>query len=714
MICYDLSTPGEDMEKALDVAINVYHLVEEKYKAQLAKYIIIRAMEVETDVFFYALPAENYIAIAKKGKNLQFGQRFMDRYLEALQREKYYAPELFAEGAKSLISHHTDLTSEQREMLQDAISMALNSHKTDIKDFLPIVCVDNGELFKTYWGLPWVEKVCAYLNAMGNFEQEVVENLKQSFSLLQDRFLDEMIEYLMPLAEYTEFLPTLNEILEGEMAGKSGGMVKAAVNTQVATKLAEAVISCDFDNAWDEMFRTLEGLSYEVMEENAEQFDAFTANFVYDDTMDDVLVYCGQKDAFSLLKNTIGSLISEIFKNEKNDKLLCKVQSYLTDEQRESLFAKLKTESEKSTNTSDMFERLLRIYEVLAKDEQNAAALDTLISTSLISKFDANYSRAEYCDFISQVIGYVRMSLEQATIDSFVEVLIKRYVNYRGSYLKMLNRLPGYISSEEMKKLFPIALKDVSQNDFEEVFRLVQDNAKSRPRDSESLTTYRDFLVSHIATTPEPNKVLQALDNAFSRISRVGELLQNALANEDCDRKQLEELIRKFWNTADSEARVKDAASAVINPGAEETQIIVDILSGMNNAKAEEILEQVAKEIDENTSVDTLLGLVSIGKELKTTEAGVFILQRALELALPHQNQLEAVAKLLKEIGDAKEQVVQKRDDFAEILAQGFANTTSEVLKDNIIRTVANLKLKAQFKKRLQEEDLEYYKKWKG
>lgn len=70
--------------------------------------------------------------------------------------------------------------------------------------------------------------------------------------------------------------------------------------------------------------------------------------------------------------------------------------------------------------------------------------------------------------------------------------------------------------------------------------------------------------------------------------------------------------------------------------------------------------------------------------------------------------------RLLKEVGEAKKQVSMDKASLATIMAQGFSSTTSEIFKDSIMRAVANVKIKAQFRRLLNDDDLEYYKKWKG
>ena len=67
---------------------------------------------------------------------------------------------------------------------------------------------------------------------------------------------------------------------------------------------------------------------------------------------------------------------------------------------------------------------------------------------------------------------------------------------------------------------------------------------------------------------------------------------------------------------------------------------------------------------------------------------------------------------ILEKIKANDECFKQDKNMIAATLRNGFVSTTSDELKRSILLVVSSLKLKIQFRKSLEGESLEYYRKW--
>lgn len=316
-----------------------------------------------------------------------------------------------------------------------------------------------------------------------------------------------------------------------------------------------------------------------------------------------------------------------------------------------------------------------------------------------------------YREFVSQAIGYIKDALPQETIDNYTQVINSRFASYRQFSLTAIDRITMKMSESAFKSVFEKIASSSEQADFELALDVIINHNEIRPRDDTNLTRYVSFLVTNLATTANPHRVLNTLRRSFSKISMLQEMSTNALKKPDCTAGELSKTIAHFINNIESIEKVTSSLVALSNSGITAT-IISQVIAKLEQHNLDEIYTHFSSEILDMSDPASLLTLVDTAcNDIRNESARSFILNCLLK-SFEKQNLSECSIKILEKIKQYESTFKLQKDNLATVLRAGFTSTTSDSLKKAILMVVSSFKIKPQFKKTLSGEDMEYYKKW--
>lgn len=115
-----------------------------------------------------------------------------------------------------------------------------------------------------------------------------------------------------------------------------------------------------------------------------------------------------------------------------------------------------------------------------------------------------------------------------------------------------------------------------------------------------------------------------------------------------------------------------------------------------------------------HTSIETLLLLMRLSEQYQSNAAAITLLLKLIELSFNHTNQTDSILAVIRLVNNGKMEISSRKVDFAPVLFSGFHNTTSDKVRESILHLVSSLRIKPQFKKLLDDDDLDDYKKWAG
>lgn len=707
VIIRNVTRGSENIPETICVAISVFDSVSGDFKLQIAQAIIERTLELaNTDrSVLYSVPAANIFEIAETGENSNFNQSFIATYLSIFPIHENLEIKQFVAALKIISKHYPEFTPELQEQLHAITDFAVCESSIRALDLLQCVDPNEGEEFIYLWGIPWYKKLCEYIDAESSFTSEVMSCLESSFATLaRTELADELVLPLISLSKYATFLPTLANLLDLKQGDTS---FKSKLSANNATQIAENVITQDFSQNDSVICSILTNLPYQITEENHNVFDEFLPNFRKTEELGETIIYCGKQNFFEILSKTTDALISSIFENAEYDNLLSKTIKYFTTSMITKIFDKLKQRCAYKTNAD--YSRDLSIIQVIGNSKTCTEKLEQLMNETLRPQLASNYNQSNYLEFVSNACAVIKTDISESAINNYVAVLINNvFTNNQKGALLAIKKISGSIPSSGFQGIYNKIMTNCSASAFDDALDVIIDNDDIRPRAEKDLGSYLEFIKKNLPTTTDPNRVLKVLINSFSEIPRIDQIVIAALKNKATSIDELSHMVayflKKMENTDDISATILALYKAESG-----NKIVQQALSELGD------VSRILSALSPMPNKDELYYLSELAAIYLPDPEGKDLLLKCLSTSVSEINLFESTIKILDIIVGKKTQLMADskfKGEFTEIAKEAFINTDSDALRAKILLLVNAFKIKPGFKRGLEGESLEFFKKY--
>lgn len=703
-IAYHVNTANDDLETLLANTISTFANIEdEENQVTLANSIVDRTLELKDDQakFLYELPPKSLWDISQIVPNKAFGTGFINIYFTCLLNQDWLQPQYIIDAIATILPKWSLLSDNSQELIDRIAELCVSSQNIEAEKLFPIVDYDSA-VFGRLWGLPWFNKLCSYITETDDFGDTVQEHLKHTFTnLTEANSIADLVALLLPLTQYSALVKIIDTMLTAPLCKK--------IDAKQATQIVDNIIALDYKACNKSIYNLMSKLDYVISDKNAQAMCDFTMHYKESSKMDDVLNYCGTHGYFNLLDPTIQNVIKDVFDDGSNDELLEKIQDYFTDAQRQTLFSNLASQSSFASNKT--YERQTMLFSILAKKAKNKDQLDNIVSTVLVPLLASYYNQPNYLAFVSESVGFVKKLLHTSSINAYIARIASIFNAYRMPCLEAINRLTGSMTKENFSNLFPYLTQKITTSEFEHALNIIIDNNSIRPTDDTAISLYRKFLTEHVEESTDPNRVLEALRTSFGSFPELGSLVKASLKNEKTSKKVLVAVIADcFQNYTGVDMVIKEAIPMFDDE--ESTKMLRLAFDNVTTYKVEDIITALSNSLTETTSQEALINVIRFSVVYGNSSAFALLL-KAIELSFKHDNQPDKVADTIRLInGFERNTLLQQKNKMVEILHTGFSGTTSENIKHTILDIVSSTKLRREFRKLLDEDDLDYYKQW--
>lgn len=710
VITYILARDADDLLDMLSTATFVFDSVDSAYRSAVAQRIIERTLELSfADLeFLYTAPAEIILEISKHGEKKEFNDDYLMKYLSVLADEELFNETSLCAALSILFTSERILSQVQKAKLKDICNLCVQKKTLSPISMFKFVEPESID-FTYYWGFPWFQKLCMYMEEVNDFSANTAEQVIRTFTVLRDSMsCNDLIEPVVPLVQYASFLPILASLLDKTENSNSQIKFKKRLSGKIATQIAQSLMEQDFEKNEKVICSIMTGLPFEISEENSDEFDKFALNYAKSHLLDDILAYCGESDCFELLPKTIDDLTKAIFMNQNNDELLAKIAQYFTEAQRNTLVKKLLDQV--SFNNGRTYERELEIIRVLSMVEVYAQGMEN-VSERLTAHLSSYYSYENYRKFVSEAMGYLKHALSETAIDEYVNAIMAHYRNYRQYCLEALDRVTRTMSAESFKSAFEQIIAYSEPADFELALDVIINHNKIRPIDDNSRKKYANFLIKNLPTSPNPNRILYALRECVVSYDKMEEMAKGAQQNPSIEEEELVNTIAFFLNQEEDICDISDMIRRFC-----EAQIkastISKVINKLSYYSKDAVYQRLVYELENIKSTAKLQVYVQIACfDIENEFARAFVLA-CLRKSFGQVNFSDCSVEIITHITQNEEYFKGQKTDVVAVLSEGFKTTTSDILKKSILAAVSFLKIKVLFRKTLAGDDLDYYKKW--
>lgn len=707
VIIRNVENESENIADTIGVAISVFNIVSDDFKSKLAQRVIERTLELTSteQYVLYSVPPTNIFEIAAKGENSEFNHNFIAVYLSIFPVHENLEKKHFITALKTILMYYPKLSTDLQGHLHKITDFAIHESSIEAFDLLKCVHPNDIEEFSYLWGTPWYKKLCEYIDTESNFTSEVISCLENTFATLaRTESANELISPLIPLSKYSAFLSTLAKLLNTKENEKS---FKLLLSSDNATQIAENVIAQDFSQNNNAICSILTSLPYQITEKNCNIFDEFLLHFQETAALDETIIYCAQQNFFELFSKTTDALSSSIFENSECDNLLSSTIQYFTDSMIAKIFDKLKQRCVYKANTD--YDRELSIIQIIGNSKTCKEKLEHLMNDVLRPQVASHYNQSIYLEFVSNVCAAIKDTASHNIINNYVIVLLSNvFPNNQKGALMAMKKLTGAITSSEFQNIYDKIMANCPASAFDDALDLITDNDSIRPTEQKYLTAYFDFLKRNLPTTSNPNRVLNVMIRSFSQIPHIEQVVVSALDNKAVSFEELSHMVAHFLKEMDDPNDISTTILALykIKNG---DNIVVQALNNLGDSS------RILSALSPASNKDDLYFLSNLSAIYLSLPEGKQLLLKCLSTSASEINLVESTIKILDIVIEQKKQLIADskfKEKLIEITRDAFTYTNSIALREKILLLVSAFKIKSIFKKGLEGESLEFFKKY--
>lgn len=419
VITYRVHSETIETANVICIAISVFDIVDDQHKKDLAQRIIERTLELSTDELesIYTVPAVNIFDVMRMGENDDFNAEFLNRYLLVLAQDTLLDPKYLIPALTLIAENYPKLPNASKEHAKDVFSFGIASPKVFVPALFPCVEATSCDVFWDLWGMPWYEKLCNYIDEENDFEQECLGKLSLAFNILKNHnSADQLVSPMLKLMKYAALLPAISSMLATSV---DKAQFKEAISTTYATQIVEIVIKHDYTKNGETLCNIIGGLNYKITERNSAEFDGFAMKFDGTRSMDEVLIWCGEKSFLSLLPNTMDTLTKSVFGKVDNHNLLETLLPYLPDSALDAFYKNLATNSNYKSGEDYSVE--ISLYQKLALYRDGKERTEAVILNPVLTQLSSHYSNTAYFEFVVQIMDISQHLLSTSAIDTYIQ-----------------------------------------------------------------------------------------------------------------------------------------------------------------------------------------------------------------------------------------------------------------------------------------------------
>lgn len=677
--CFDDINSKDKMNVAENLSEKIYNLNHTKEK--------INILSINLNNLFCILKLVNkkenindilnkYLDDSREENNLEKNIEIINKYLE----EKEYLENNINENLKKFIEKFIEQNTEKMNIIIE---------KLKIKD---------SNVVEEYFENELLNALCKYIDISNDFSDTVLLKFKEYFyELDKSNKIMNSINNISVLFKYNKLLKTLNTLLTQKICDN--------INEDSSTEIANIIVNANSQDTTNAL-SILNKINFNINEDNYEEIDKYLQEKIEQKLTQDVIIKILNKDVENIkyLEYSVNTLIEKVFNEEEYDEFFGKIIKYLTNEQLEDIFKKLTSLS--AYNSSKDYSREKQIFKCLCIKE-NKEYITNFIKNTIIKNYKSYASYKAYFNYAYEIIIDAKEYIGEDVLEEFSKIVISAYNNYPERAILFFKLLKNNIPNSVMELLVPKLNDNITTTSYEDTLYILRSKRDFFNEENNNLNEYRNFLVNNIRLSEKPNEIIDALDEYFSKISKVYELYNNIKDIDDINYDKAFKFIGKVLDNYEFN-NVIDNFNKIL----ENDKVVEDILkieSKMKKYTLDELIKENCNNLD-NISNNTLIKNMIELSTYKQNELESKLVLKLIEKSMQNIDDVEYLISTDQLLGKIdRSYFKENKKELNDILYNCFHMTTSDTIKIIIMKRVPYFKITRMFKNKMEEKEKNFY-----
>lgn len=596
------------------------------------------------------------------------------------------------------LEKNNNLGNDIKKLFKEFISKVIEDNADKINELIASIDIKESGIFEEYFGTQLFNALCQYMDMSNDFSENIISKYEEYFKQLDklEMILDS-IDDMINLFQYNKLLGMLNKLFTKNLCNN--------IDISKSTKIAEIIVTSNSEDKTNAL-GILSKINFEINDENYEDIDQYLNDNLEQMDVHKLIkdILAKDKDNIQYLEKVLENVTEAIFEDERYDELFQDIVIYLNEHILDGIFEKLSTLSIFSQSKEYIREKIVFKYLCI---KENKSYISDFIENTIIKNYKSYPSYKSYFDYVYVMVDFAKEYISDNKLEEYLKTIISYYNYYPERAIIAFKLLKSTISDSIMKLLVPKLNENLTANSYEDTFSVLRSNREFFSKENDNLTEYLDFLVDNITLSSNPNTVIDAIDEHFSRISKIYELYNNTKNLEGLDCEKVFKYIAKSLNNCTLESAAKYVNKILSNDGT--VKDFLNIESRVKNYNFSDILKQNNSDID-NISNHVLLKNILELCGIKQTLSNQKVVLNFIEKALQNIDDTEYIISIDQLLGNFnKDYFKEEKKQLNQVLYKCYHTTSSDIVKRSIIRRVKYFGITRLFKNQMNDEEKEFY-----
>ena len=699
-ITYELeNAEGIELLNDIITIINSFDSISEDNKLNIAENLsekIYNLNKTKEEINILDVNLNNLFSILKLVNKKENINETLNKYLDNSKENNNLEKNI--EIINKYLEEKESLENNICENLKNFIQKVIEQNTEKINIFIEKVKIKNGDIFEEYFGNELLNTLCKYIDVSNDFSDTILSKFKEYFvELDKNNKIMNSISNISMLFKYNKLLETLNTLFTEKLCDN--------INEDNSTEIANIIVNANSQDKTNAL-SLLNKMNFNIDEDNYEQIDKYLQENLEQKTTQDIIIKILDKDVDNIeyLEQSVDTLIESVFNGEEYDEFFGRIIKYLTNELLEGIFKKLTSLS--AYNSSKDYSREKQIFKYLCIKE-NEAHITDFIKNTIIKNYKSYSSYKIYFNYTYEMIIYAKEYISEDVLEEYLKLVISAYDNYPERAILFFKLLKSTIPNSIMELLVPKLNSNLTTTSYEDTFYILRNKREFFSEDNNNLNEYRNFLVNNIKLSENPNEVIDALDEYFSKISKIYELYNNIRDIDDINYDKAFKFMGKILDNYEL-SNVIDNLNKILE-NEESVEDTLKIESKMKKYTLDDLIKENCNNLDNISNNILIKNMIELSSFKQKSLEPIFVL-KLIEKAMHNIDDVEYIIGIDQLLGKFERLYFNENEkELNNILYNCFNTTTSDTIRISIMRRIPYFKITRMFKNKMDDEEKNFY-----
>ena len=687
----------DDVEQLMIIcvmSINVIDDVALDYREELIRQI---ASRITTCVMYASktwiehLNIDNYYWVRA---NFEDSTVFDEALCNALQRVDY--DEVVQQVIRDLLKHRDLFTNQVEQQVKVSIDAYVTEGEYGLQDADEVTKELSISELQKFFSKEFFKHLAEQVLAVKDYSDAVAISFARYFkAYVNEKNIVEQKDLLLHLITDMDAHGVLCEALR-----QSGLLTE--IPQELGKELINELVANDVNRCSTDTYALLSNIPcvYEDDDEDAiASFDKFVSEIDSDEVIGNIVLhFMAEGNNGSLFTQTFVDLTDSVIESKERWNLFEKVYNFYSESEKDR-FLKLLARNVVYESGKKYTQEEFVLKQLWQKKIWLTDVVSLVENTVYAHTAGAGGSYLNYISFVTEIVAAMKEGLTQLALDSFAEIFLKQYNSFPQKIVLAFNNIGGLLSDEILLKAIHEFTKSPSENDVDEIAEFLYAHSNMFSKENQNISDLVDFVIAKWELISDKETALLKLVKTYDGLGTTAlQEISEKIISDDELVEFIKEQFAKFYNKLDdfelTRLMVRLSQTATVR------EMKRLLFSEKSSRSFEHAMNYAGRNAESytNTELEVLLDIAE-ACSFTNINAWIQICKAFLVDNTDEDNHLEILNQIVKSVNADQ----MDKNSAVDILLYIYNNTVSDIIQQNVVKVVSEIKVTRKFKGKLDD-----------